>query len=379
MKRVFLMFIAYLFILGTAYAEEPLDHKSGQYYTILDVSTGQVIFETGMSVEVDDQILTDDNKFYQVSSVNGYTAYARYIQNETYSFEELVRPTADAASPGKLFSIYHSHTDESYTPTDGKPSIRGKGSIMKVGDAFADKLTSMGYRVSHSTALHDPHDANAYIRSRRTAAKLLSEQPTAMFDVHRDSAPVSAYRLTLEGQQVARIVIVVGRANVYQLTTLDFAKKLKAAADSIHPKLVRGIFFARGHYNQDLAPRAILLEVGTEGSTLEEAQRGIVMFADVIPSVLGGPQDPTPIIGSTAQAAPPGSDGAVSDNGNNAAWLNVFWLVGITAVASIAFLYISTGSWHGVRQKLYHLRNIEFANLLGLRFRRKKNDDSNEE
>ena len=36
---------------------------------------------------------------------------------------------------------------------------------------------------------HDPHDAMAYDRSRRTAAELLKKNPIALLDIHRDAVP----------------------------------------------------------------------------------------------------------------------------------------------------------------------------------------------
>lgn len=383
MKHLRLIVLVFIFcsISTMAYTEtNNRDHLPGIYYTILDSSTGQILLETGLRVETGDQLITDDNRFYQVSSVVEYTAYADYLYSETYSMtcEEFSIPTANGNSPGKLIGIYHSHTDEAYIPTDGKSSIRGNGSIMKVGEVFAEQLTALGYTVNHDLSLHDPHDANAYIRSRRTATKLLSEQPAALFDIHRNSAPVNQYRLTVNNDQIARIVIVVGRANPYMPTTLGYAKQLKAASDARIPKMIRGIFFARGHYNQDIHPRNILLEIGTEGSTLEEAQKSAVLFAEVIPSVLGGPQDPMPGIGSTTEAAPPGGKSITTGpNIGNIAWGNLLGLIGITSAISIAYLYISTGSWHGVRQKLSQFRNLEFANLFGLRLLRKKKKQKN--
>ena len=82
--------------------------------------------------------------------------------------------------------------------------MAGKGSIMLVGDAFAKGLTNIGYQVIHDKTLHCPHDANAYQRSRRTFAKLLTNQPTTLFDIHRDSAPLNMYKTTINGLMLLR-------------------------------------------------------------------------------------------------------------------------------------------------------------------------------
>lgn len=373
-----LIFLCCLYITITSAQAETThyDHLSGVYYTILDSATGKVLLETGLDVGSGDQFITDDNKLYNVSRVEAYTAFADYL-NEVSAAVDFTLPATSHDVPGKLIAIYHSHTDEAYSPSDGTASIRGNGTIMKVGEVFSNELTALGYNVDHDRSLHDPHDTNAYTRSRRTAVKLLSEQPAALFDVHRDSAPSGLYKLIINNEPVARIMLVVGRANPYMPTTLDFAKRLKAASDMQYPMLIRGIFLARGHYNQDLNPRSVLVEIGTEGSTLEEAQKSAALFANVIPPVLGGPQDPTPGIGSVTQAAPPNGQPTVGTDAGDAAWRNLFWLITVITVSVAAFLYVSTGSWQGVRQKLAQLRNLEFANLLGLECLKKKEKRNN--
>lgn len=53
-------------------------------------------------------------------------------------------------------------------------------SILKVGDRFSNRLKEIGYKPLHSKTLHEPHDANAYQRSRCTFMKLLERQPAAL-------------------------------------------------------------------------------------------------------------------------------------------------------------------------------------------------------
>lgn len=364
MKRIAIILLIIYF--STTNVSHSAEHHSGIFYTITDSQTKEVLFHTGIKVEVGDEWLTEENKLFRVHSVDEFTAYATYLRDETLSMrsEDQVAAVANGPAAGGIIAIYHSHTDESYTPTDGKPSIRGKGSIMKVGATFKDALSSLGYNIEHDTTLHDPHDANSYVRSRRTISRLLGKQPIALFDVHRDSAPVTEYKLSSAGEQVARIVLVVGRANPYLPTTTEFAKQLKAASDAKHPKLIRGVFLANGGYNQDIHPRAILVEVGTEGSTLQEAQRGMAQFADAIPAVLGSTQNAPPA------AAPTNVDS--SPTPNNGTLRNILWLVGITVFGGLAYLYVSSGSWSAARSKLAQLRDIEFANLLGIKSRKKK-------
>ena len=58
---------------------------------------------------------------------------------------------------------------------------------------------------------------------------------------------------------------------------MDFAKQMKAYYDEVQPGLIKGIFKAKGNYNQDLGPRTILIEVGTHTNSAEQAKSAAVL------------------------------------------------------------------------------------------------------
>lgn len=259
------------------------------YITITD-EADKIILETGHSVEIGDEFISNDNQTYEIVAVSENSAKARTIQKNLTKAPSpwaISAQTAPLTSIKPLIAIYHTHTDECYIPTDGQDVRPGNGSIIRVGNTLADKLRALDYDIVHSIALHDPHDANAYHRSRRTALSLIrKDYPTAMFDVHRDSAPLASYQTVIDGQKTAKILLVVGRQSQNRPIIQNFAQNIKAVADNMHPGLIRGIFIAKGNYNQDLTPRSILLEIGTEHNSLEAAQRGAALLADAIPSAL---------------------------------------------------------------------------------------------
>ncbi|MCL4424778.1 MAG: stage II sporulation protein P [Firmicutes bacterium] len=272
--------------------------RSFGFYTILG-EDGEILLQTGLAVRRGDRYLSQDNRLYEVYQVKGDTAQGRLIDlyraNEeapvvTSTASNLAQAPAPADLASKLIFIYHTHSDESYTPTDGRPDIPGNGGIYQVGTIFADSLKDQGFQVIHDLGRHDPHDALAYTRSRRTVFNALKNyHPYALFDVHRDSAPARFYATSIENVPTAQIMIVVGRQNPTMSTNLLFARRLKETADSLYPNLVRGIFMAHGNYNQDLDPMGILVEVGTEGQARAEAERGIALFSRVVAAALGTP------------------------------------------------------------------------------------------
>jgi stage II sporulation protein P len=348
------------------------------YYNIVDES-GNVVYITGWRVKIGDQCLTDTNKRYEVISLDGNTAKARFIGDvnlakftpggNTFEFSRLWGfSVAKAQGAGKV-AIYHTHSDESYVPTDGKESILGDGGIFKVGDAFTSALQAKGLEVIHSTAKHDPHDDMAYERSRRTVVELLKQQPDAIFDVHRDAVPPEVYKANINGQDVSKVQLVVGKYGPTGKQIEDYALQIKSAADQQHPGLIKGIFFAKGgDYNQDLYPRSMLLEVGAHTNDRASAEKGIALFADVIPTILGK----TSASGANQEGAAGVGTAATGMSGSTK---STFWLIGLLVVGSAAFLFLSTGSIKEAKGKLKQFTSTEFANFFGPKKRKKPEKD----
>ena len=359
--------ITLLFTIRAAASPYTAEELLSGYITIVD-EQGAIVFQTGLAVHPGDEFINEDNKAYEVTTVEGTLARARYTRDESMAgfFAEAV-PVQGESTPPPRISIYHTHTDESYIPTDGFATQRGKGTIMKVGDVFGERLTALGYEVEHSTSLHDPHDANAYHRSRRTFMKLLQQQPAALFDLHRDSAPLRIYQAVINGQDAAKVLLVVGRQNQNRATTMNFAKTIKAATDSKYRGLIRGIFIAHGNYNQDLNPRAMLIEIGTQYNRREAAEYSAGLLAEVIPAVL------TATAGHVAEASPlPGSSSLLSDDLTPDGWgRDLAFLIGAVVAGSAAFLFLSTGSVREAKQKLRNFTTREWNDLFRLRRKRK--------
>lgn len=351
-------------IMTPVYAQEPAVKG---YVSFVD-ENGSTVYITGWETHVGDQCITEKNQRFEVVSIEGEIAHVKLIgevdlsqygQPTNNTALGVLRPRiAEAQGKGKV-AFYHTHTDESYVPTDGKDSILGAGGIFKVGDAFASALKTNGMEVIQSDAKHDPHDNMAYERSRRTVVDLLKQQPDAIFDIHRDAVPPEVYGTTINGQDVSKLQLVVGKYGATGKQIEDYALQIKAASDKKHPGLIKGIFFAKGgDYNQDLYPKSMLLEVGAHTNSRQSAERGVALFADVVPTVLG----------KTA-AAPDNTAGTTglgtTEAGPSGASKSMGWIVGLVIVGAAAFLFLSTGSMKEAKAKLKQFTTTEFANFFG--------------
>lgn len=334
----------------------------GQHFTVVDEVSGEEIFRTARVVVVGDMYQQADNRLYEVVAVDGLLARARFLRYESVGevsswfpafLEEWGRT---GVLPDQLrvqaggdvrIALYHTHSAESYIPSDGKHSIRDNGGIFIVGESFKQNLEQQGVQVEQNKRSHDPHDKRAYMRSRRTATEMMrTVNPAALLDVHRDALPRRFYTTTIKGNELAQIRLVVGRQNPNMRANKQFAQELMAAANKRYPNLVRDIFFGRGSYNQELHPRALLLELGTYRSTHEEAKDGAELLAGVLGAYLGA-------------AAPADAAGIAREGG--AARSSLFFILGLLFLGGFVFLFLSTGSIKEMGSKMRHFVTDEFS------------------
>ncbi|MDX9872129.1 MAG: stage II sporulation protein P [Clostridia bacterium] len=339
----------------------------GKFYSFVD-ENGEEIDRTGHEVFIGDELILENNGRYKVIEVDSskYIAKCELVGQEKISWREEWEqvPVLEMAAAAPKVGIYTTHNDESYVPTDGTESKDGQGGIMKVASVFVNVLKKNNVSAEISDNIHLPHDANAYHRSRKTAVALLKENPIALIDVHRDGVPdPNFYKTEVDGEEATKIRLVVGRQNPHMSANLEFAKQVKAYFDKNRPGLIKGIFMAKGNYNQDLGPKVMLIEVGTHTNSREAAEVGVTQFAEGLPKLIGagaaggGPGAPPP--------SQPTSTGAGS---------SLLWLVLAVVVGGGAFLLISTGSLEGSWKRLSNLGR-EFANYLGPLDRKKKNKE----
>lgn len=349
-----------------------LDERDDQeYYTMVDEG-GRVIMKTARHLHAGDRYITRDNRYYEVFKVEGDKAYAREIKKAGKETSSLVKsitihlPWSNllslfTAGPGeqdnRLIGIYHSHGAESYVPSDGSESIDQGGGVVQVGEAMAQALESLGIDVIHSRETHVPHDAGAYVRSRRTVEEKLKEDPDALFDVHRDAAPAEEYLEEVEGEERVQIMLVVGRQNQNSANNQRFAEGLKAVADQKYPGLVKGILMANGNYNQDLSPRNLILEVGSHENEREGAEESVVLFADVANGYLYGSEAGREQVGLGAETRE-GPGGIAAGR--------VITLIVLVILGAGAYLLISTGNLEEFKAKLKNFMEKEFKDLGGI-------------
>ena len=214
--------------------------------------------------------------------------------------------TLDLPEEGPQVLIVHTHGSEAYTP-DGTDTYVATGecrttdtekSVVRVGDEIAKVLTEMGLTVVHDTGLYDyPEYNGAYDRSLAAVEDWLAQYPTiqVVLDVHRDAligADGTVYKpiTTINGESCAQVMLVMGSNALYDhpgwLENLALAVQVQKEMNTLWPTLARPIGLRENRYNQQTAPGAMLVEVGSHGNTLQEALAAARMFARALGAVL---------------------------------------------------------------------------------------------
>lgn len=159
---------------------------------------------------------------------------------------------------------------------------------------MSDQLKKKGLKAEHIDTIHDWPDYNqSYTNSRNTVKKLVNnEEIMALFDVHRDSIPGSTKAATIKinGRKSALILIVVGtderKDHPHWKENLAFAQKIYQQGQLMYPGLIKGVRTKAGTYNQEYHPHALLLELGSDYNSLEEAKYAGELFTEVLLQVL---------------------------------------------------------------------------------------------
>jgi len=198
--------------------------------------------------------------------------------------------------------IYHTHGSEAFADSR---SGETEDTIIGAGVLLADILREKyGYQVIHDTTIFDRKNGKdnrnyAYNEALTHVEALLEEYPTieVIIDLHRDAGTKRV--ATIDGKSAAKVMLFNGlcrntqgklasQPNHNLEDNLAFSFQMKLIGDEMYPGLMNRIFLKDYRYNMHLKERYLLIELGTEQNTVEEAKNAMEPLADVLAQVLGG-------------------------------------------------------------------------------------------
>jgi stage II sporulation protein P len=201
-----------------------------------------------------------------------------------------------------LVLIIHTHGTEAFSADGAKyfsedesnyaRSEDTRKNVVSVGETVADILNDKGVPTIHCTVMHDSLQyKDSYARAEETIKKYLAEYPSIklVIDIHRDSIirsngdmirPVAVHN----GEAMAQLMCVVGsdwggqECDGWE-NNLSLALKLREKLNSECENICRPTNLKPSTYNQEIADYSLLIEVGSSGNSLAEAQRSARLLA----------------------------------------------------------------------------------------------------
>lgn len=226
------------------------------------------------------------------------------IKNQTtYTLtQDMLKP--DITIDNKNILIFHTHSCESYTPSEKYPYTQTGNyrttdlnyTVTRVGTELENYLKQYNLNVTHDTSYHDyPAYNGSYTRSLQTVENILQTYSSdIIIDLHRDaigSRPDYAPTVKIGEDYCAQIMFVIGtnegglwHPNWNQ--NLKFAIKVQEKAEEMYPGLFKPIMLTTSRYNQHTGKYANIIEVGATGNTLEQCLNSMKYLSSVMNEVL---------------------------------------------------------------------------------------------
>ena len=200
--------------------------------------------------------------------------------------------------------IYHTHGSEAYR---GSRKGRKSDTVIGVGDILTKRLEQKNIKVVHDRNIYDVKNgkeerSKAYNYAATAIEKNLKKYPSiqVVIDLHRDSVGKGKHTYTtINGKKCAIVMFFNGMSrskngpipylyNENLTDNLAFSLQLKCLAMERYPGFTKPIYLKGYRYNLHLRKRSLLIELGNENNTVEEAKNAASPLAEVIAGVLAG-------------------------------------------------------------------------------------------
>ncbi|MBP3428744.1 MAG: stage II sporulation protein P [Clostridia bacterium] len=224
--------------------------------------------------------------------------------------DQEAEPAAAQALTGQpRVLIYHTHTweayemteDAQYTPTETWRTMDERFNMVRIGRELAAELTSRGFYVVHdTTAFEPPNLSAAYTRSLAMLDERLGggEAYDYIIDLHRDaySGPYNGGNWVSAGErEMAYVMMLVGKGTGATGSGFDerpdwpknlaLAEQITQEMETLVPGIAREVKIKTGRFNQHVSSGAMLIEIGNNRNTLDQALASCPVVAEAIARV----------------------------------------------------------------------------------------------
>lgn len=228
------------------------------------------------------------------------------IRNDTayeINIEEVLSQPYEQKKNAKVL-IFHTHTSEAYTKTEKTDYVEtdpyrtreNDKNIISVGREIAKVLEENGIEVIHDQTYHDyPSYSGSYKRALETIKKHTDNNDIGLvLDIHRDAIADESgeYMKTMakiNGEEMAQALLVIGTdggglENPVWRDNLKTGLHLQKIMKEKYPELARDVHLCNERYNGHAG--SIIIEIGSNGNTLPEAQKSAHLVGECIVALL---------------------------------------------------------------------------------------------
>lgn len=214
----------------------------------------------------------------------------------------------DKEQDGPKVLIFHTHSHEMYANSDASKGI--SEGVYGAGEKLKEILESKyGIEVLHHDGQYDVVNGKsqilgAYERMEPDIRQILKDNPSieVVIDMHRDGVKDDVRLVADEGgKKCAQVMFFNGLCKVYDngvLTPLDslkntylndnlgFSFNMQLTANTMYPNFTRKVYLNAYRYSLHMKAKSLLIEVGAQTNTKEEAFNAMEPLADVLASVI---------------------------------------------------------------------------------------------
>lgn len=194
-----------------------------------------------------------------------------------------------------LVYIYNTHQTEGYD-SSSLENYNIKPSVLMASYVFKENLNDLGVptivetnNVAEILRTQNWAYSYSYQASRILLEDAYKKNPSLQFfiDLHRDSSLRDATTTEKDGKSYAKVLFIVGKGHKDYEKNLALANYLNDELKKINPDLSRGVtakglLNVSGIYNQDFSKNAVLIELGGQYNSIEEATNTIPILSKII-------------------------------------------------------------------------------------------------
>ena len=194
---------------------------------------------------------------------------------------EILKPVfMQNSSYQKKVYIYNTHQTEEYVDYDVlSASKKLKENLGDYGiDAIVEE-TNITDEVKKKNYTY----SQSYRVTKELIEKNMSDDISLYIDLHRDSSNKKVTTVTINDEEYAKLMFVVGGKHKTYMENYRVAEELNKMIKNINENISRGLLLREtSSYNQDISSNVILIELGGPYNKQDEIERSLKILAEAI-------------------------------------------------------------------------------------------------